>query len=419
MHATETPLEIRTCCVCGGSSRTELFRQTFAPFEAALIDGYSVVACADCGFCFADPLPRQETLDAYYRDVSKYEHPLGDGRPGAVDMARHERTLEILRPWVSSSRSRILEVGCSTGALLDLLRLAGFPDVRGWDPSPRCAALARELYGIDVSTRTLSDEGDQGGPFDLIVLIGVLEHVRDLRGAIARLEGALASDGLLYVDVPDAARFPDWVDTPYQQFSTEHINFFSAASLEGFLGSAGFEPVWLRHDVDPLTEQSMMPDIRALFRRRTAPAGQPPARDTASEPAIREYVHRSSELEERILPVVSALADAGQPVLIWGAGTLARRLLAVSRLGEANIAGIIDSNPRYHGKLLAGRPVIAPAAVAGRHEPILIASLGSEQEIERQLRSALGSANPILRLLGPGPAATAMKRPSSQHGRTE
>ena len=415
----EPPQNARSCCVCGSSSQTAIFRQTFAPFEAALTDGYSVVACAACGFCFADPAPRQDALDAYYRDLSKYEHPLGDSRPDPLETARHERTVEILRPWIPSPRSRILDIGCSTGALLDLLSRAGFPDVQGWDPSPRCAALARQLYGIDVSARTLADGGDPGGPFDLIVLIGVLEHVRDLHAALGRLEGALAPGGLLYLDVPDAAHFHEWVDAPYQQFSAEHINFFSAASLGGLLGSRRFEALWLRHDVHQLTERSSMPAVRALFRRKAAPDRHSLEHDTASERALHEYVLRSSEWEARILPAVNTLAETRQPVLLWGAGTLARRLLAVSRLREANLAGIIDSNPRYHGKLLAGRPVLAPAAVAGRNEPILIASLGSEQEIERQVRDTLGGGNPILRLPGPDADATVGRGPSGPEARTE
>ncbi len=64
-------------------------------------------------------------------------------------------------------------------------------------------------------------------------MVGVLEHLRDLD---ARSRTAvLLPGGLLYVEVPDVTAFADWPNAPYQDFSTEHINFFSPISLDNLM----------------------------------------------------------------------------------------------------------------------------------------------------------------------------------------
>ncbi len=62
---------------------------------------------------------------------------------------------------------------------------------------------------------------------------------------------------------------------------------------------------------------------------------------------------------------------------------------------EAAITAFIDSNPRYHDKDLNGIPIIGPANLPGRTEPILISSRVFQQDIQRQIREVLRLRNPI------------------------
>jgi hypothetical protein len=47
----------RPCAVCGGTDKRLLYQQRFASFSGGLLQGYHVVTCTRCGFCFADHLP--------------------------------------------------------------------------------------------------------------------------------------------------------------------------------------------------------------------------------------------------------------------------------------------------------------------------------------------------------------------------
>ena len=58
-----------------------------------------------------------------------------------------------------------------------------------------------------------------------------MEHIRDLERTVARFHDLLADRGRVYLEVPDASRY-DWrLDGPFQEFSLEHINYFSRTSL--------------------------------------------------------------------------------------------------------------------------------------------------------------------------------------------
>ena len=95
---------------------------------------------------------------------------------------------------------------------------------------------------------------------------------------------------------------------------------------------------------------------------------------------------------------IEQLVSSREPVLIWGAGTLTRRLLESTRLAEANIVAFVDSNPGLRGRRLAGRDTLSPAQIAGRHETIVVCSKAFEREIVRTIRDQLHLTNQVILL---------------------
>jgi 2-polyprenyl-3-methyl-5-hydroxy-6-metoxy-1,4-benzoquinol methylase len=85
------------------------------------------------------------------------------------------------------------------------------------DTPPEClTALESRFRGSpNVTVRTLDvlvDEPD--GEFDSIVMINVLEHLRDDAGVLRSLSGNLAPDGRLVVYVPALnTLYGDWDDS--------------------------------------------------------------------------------------------------------------------------------------------------------------------------------------------------------------
>jgi predicted fused transcriptional regulator/phosphomethylpyrimidine kinase len=120
--------------------------------------------------------------------------------------------------------------------------------------------------------------------------------------------------------------------------------------------------------------------------------------DQDTEVGLRRYI-AACEVEDAYLrSQIDAVVDRGRPVIVWGVGTHTTRLLATSRLAEANIRAFVDSNVRYQNRELNGVRIISPAALRNRPEPILVSSRVFQNEIEEQIRRDLGLSNELILL---------------------
>jgi SAM-dependent methyltransferase len=388
----------RECPVCDGTEPRVLFRQQFAVTDATPVHGYDVVVCGKCGCAYADAIPSQAAFDGYYRAMSKYEYHQREGAESPFDRKRLVLTAEILTAHVPDRAARVLDVGCATGRLLVELRDRGFRNVEGLDPSPSCAIAARKLYDIAVRTMTLGELAATQDQFDIVIMVGVLEHLRDVSAAFAHLHRVVGRGGLLYVDVPDATTFADWPNAPFQDFSTEHINFFGPVALDNLMRRHGFSRVFFEQNHREQSHATVMSNISAIYRHDSSDALSQPVFDHESVKGLERYITQSVEADRQLHERIDAVVASGRPILVWGVGTHTSRLIATSRLSEAQIVGFIESNARYHGKTLNDRPILAPEALRSRGEPVLISSRVFQREIADQIRNDLGCSNELVLL---------------------
>ena len=141
------------------------------------------------------------------------------------------------------------------------------------------------------------------------------------------------------------------------------------------------------------------PAILAVFKKLSG--DQPAATrnpDSTTSSALERYIAKSADADRQIHAAISLLADEQTPVMVWGTGAHTLRLLETSRLGEARITAFIDSNARYQDKQLRGVPILAPDAVRGHSEPILISSRVYQHEIANRIRNEMGLANRLVLL---------------------
>jgi SAM-dependent methyltransferase len=388
----------RPCPICGETARTLIHAHPLAPVEdVSLHAGYQVVACAHCAMVYADGIPAQEAFDHYYQACSKYEDGTRMGQPSAVDQARFRAIAEELAAALPDRDGAIAEIGAATGGLLGELKRRGFRQLLGVDPSPLCVATTRERHGLEAVTGTIF-QPIPGGPHAGILAVGVIEHIRDLDRALANLRAALVPAGLLYLEVPDLEGFHRTNEAPFQEFSTEHINFFTRASLDNLLARHGFEPAFGRIAQRLHSGGSSMQVVAQAYRKGTPPAAFAPRPDPAGPAAAAAYRDHCAAQCVAEHELLGRLAREGQPVAVWGAGTVASRLMATSPLRDCQVVAFLDSNPHLQGHRLAGVGIHPPEWLRGFPGPVLIASRGYAGEIERLIRDQMGLANPLLTL---------------------
>lgn len=387
-------LSHRTCPICGSPRRRLIYKQHF--IGSALLSGYDVVSCADCGFAYADVIPPQAAFDRYYRQCSKYEYVHHGGEVSRSDIKTFEQLADFICRAGVDRRSAILDVGCATGALLSVLGKRGFKNLHGMDPSPACAKTAARLYGIPVSTGSVFDLDPRHGRYDLIILSGVLEHLRDVRLAVQHIVDRLAPNGQLLLAVPDVMGLGSSRNAPFQQFSTEHINFFTAISLRNLMAVAGFERVAQTRMMRQQGIGTTEPAVAAIYRQALGPVKL--RLDGQGRTALQRYVARSKKADRHTRKVIRHATRGGRKIVIWGVGTLTQRLLAAGILKGQQIAAFVDSSPKMQGRTLVGHRILAPAGLHVRPEPIVIASWMFQEEIYEQIKKHLRLPNKAIKL---------------------
>jgi hypothetical protein len=269
-------------------------------------------------------------------------------------------------------------LGCANGGLLAALRNEGFSNLAGVDPSEVCAAAVKATYGIDAVAASLYALPDLG-LFDIITLSHVLEHLEDLRGATKNFTRLLRPGGMVYIEVPDDSRYTECLIAPFQEFNSEHINHFSLRSLRRLMAAVGLVPFLEGTKTIESAKDVPYPAIYGFYG-----AGNPvsePGRDEALVGQIRLYIEKSQQmLQEMDAKIAEAIAK-NRRVVVWGTGQLTSKLLAKTRLAEADIVSFIDSNPIHHGEVWMGKPVVSPQSLVDAGASILIATTIHQNDI--------------------------------------
>ena len=414
MHsaATLSPQPHRACGACGATGNTVCHHQRFiVPDGYPLPAEYNIAICRRCGFVYADPAATQRDYDHFYCEWSKYDDSATATGSGLspYDAARLAVTASDIARALPSRAASILDAGCATGGLLTALREHGFTAVAGLDPSPRCAAACRErgfeAYVGSISTASAPAHMPK---FDCVVVSHVLEHVYDIPAFFTAARRLLAPGGYLYIETPDAARYDDYLYAPFQEFNTEHINHFSARALENIARRFGFQPVLVEQKVIQTAADTLYPAVFGLFRDGAGTADEHAVVCDQDLPSrIAAYIRHSAERMERIDQYLTSQLANTPRVILWGAGQLAMKLLALPCLAQIEVRALVDNNPILRGKTLAGAPIIGPGEMgpqemgpsnlAGTREPIIIATLLHADEISAQIRR-LGLSNPVISL---------------------
>ncbi|HEY8164379.1 MAG TPA: class I SAM-dependent methyltransferase, partial [Gemmatimonadaceae bacterium] len=100
----------------------------------------------------------------------------------------------------SNGRTRILDIGCGTGAGLEEFRALGC--VTGIDFSETAVHYCRRRGCARTAVADASHLPFESSHFDLVAMIEVLEHVDDDAGTLAETARVLVPGGLIVLTVP-------------------------------------------------------------------------------------------------------------------------------------------------------------------------------------------------------------------------
>ena len=347
----------RACPICASTQVAVLHTQRYGLFDdSALPRETTIVRCDTCGMVYARSDACAEAYRAHYTQHSKYDTSVAASGSGESPFDR--RRLRDTAKFLGESWSRggsFLDVGAGRGGLLAALRSEGFSRLAGVDPAAGCVHAMR-TQGFPAAQGTIEDVTWDltVERFDGVVLSHVLEHLYDVDDSFARVAARVAPGGEIYLEVPDASRYTIDGFPAFYFFDPEHINHFEPAAIvelgrrhDWFV--ARWWPRWIELDTN-----QRYPALGALLRRANTAAHAPHGA------SVEAYVLSSRTMLDASSSVraVQEFVRSQLPIVIWGAGSHAQRLLSQTGLGASNILCIIDNDPGKQGRSLDGHRIV-------------------------------------------------------------
>lgn len=221
-----------TCVACG-SARFSVISTRSVTFHLR--------RCGQCGTAWTHPKPSTEELETSYSE--SYYGP---------ENVKFVSVLESVVGWIAQRRagwihqkikahSRILEIGCGRGLLLNVLSRLGH-ECHGTERSGLAAKRAQTTVGVKVYTAPLDHCNLEKESFDLVILWHVLEHLENPGQTLAQVFELLRAGGMLVLEVPNLSSLQSrltgkhWFHLDIER----HLFHFPAAGLRKLLKATGF-----------------------------------------------------------------------------------------------------------------------------------------------------------------------------------
>jgi CMP-N,N'-diacetyllegionaminic acid synthase len=224
-------LSPRRCPTCGsGESKPELDK-----------DHMRIVRCANCDLVYVSPVFDESHYKTVYRS-EEYQEIVRDlgikSHAYRVERFGRER-VDIMARHLTTERPRMLDVGCSTGFVVEAARDRGW-DAVGLDLNPSAVAFGC-TRGLDLRDVALEDAGLEPESFDAVCLFDVLEHLLEPVRTVRACTNLLRRGGILFMYVPNydsASRLLMGRDAHFI-WPTHHLNYYTPVTIRDLLRRQG------------------------------------------------------------------------------------------------------------------------------------------------------------------------------------
>lgn len=334
---------MRPCPVCTWNRRTEIFSMGYK-----ITDGWTLpskitwVTCDKCKMIYGICDATQADFDKYY--IERYGY--GVSNPDNIERLKQDAL------WITSKcdfRDNVVDFG------------GGGDDGK--------SVLVDTLQGLGFSNTFCIQPNDTiPADCDIIYASHVLEHIYELNKTMKRLTNALAPDGLLIVDVPDATGLLNRWRMPILDFNTKHLNHFTLRNLLDLGMYHGLEAVYVK-----LYELEFAPCYQVHFKRLDV------ARKSAEHIAMNDSKR------------ISSLLGIKQPVNIWGMSDIVWHTIADM---DIEVLNYIDNDPAYRGQSYNGKPVLERP---DNDAPIVIMAQGQRKRLIENIRK-MGITSEIIQI---------------------
>lgn len=265
-----SPQKTTNCISCGS------FQRLMFTYKK-----YQYYRCVKCKMVSTYPLPEDATIQSHYarkyqsgnyqllRDYAEvYKRQVYSGFVQTLERGLTRRNERL-------DGKKILDVGCFTGDFLELLHKKN-ADVYGLELQPDAVEIASQKFPGRIYQADIHGTDYPHMNFNIVTLLGVIEHVVDPVKLLGRSAELLNSGGAVLIQTPNSTSL--WalimrsLWPPYAP--VEHIHLFSRQGLILLLTKLGFVDItfamhWKKLPVSYVYD--MMQNYGSEFRQLISP----------------------------------------------------------------------------------------------------------------------------------------------------
>lgn len=245
----DTPIKMveTECLFCDRSDDIErfpeiLYKESFTGYAFSARrerkrEHYRIVQCQKCSLVRSSPILDEASINQLYAES---EFIFSDEAPYAADT--YINLILKLSKKYGVNVGSLLEIGCSTGFLLEKALRAGIGNVTGFEPSRQCKehAVAEVKEHIINDVFSMETLGDQ--QFDMACTFQVIDHLKNPGGVVADMGKAVRPGGLILIVCHDVESWSAKLlkgSSPI--FDVEHVYLFSRETIARLFRDQGIE----------------------------------------------------------------------------------------------------------------------------------------------------------------------------------
>lgn len=212
------------------------------------VKGFPILRCPACGLGWTVIPSEFDPASIYTRGYFQGEQSDGyaDYQGSRAELAAEFRRLLLDIATAGKTKGRLLEVGCAYGYFLD--EASRSFEVSGIELAED-AAVACQARGLDVVQYADESFYTRRGPFDLVVMLDVIEHLMDPGALLHDLYRHTRPNALLTITTGDFGSFLSRIMRRQWRLMTppQHLWYFTTDAISRLLTQYGFQVIQITH----------------------------------------------------------------------------------------------------------------------------------------------------------------------------